>query len=62
MKVGDGSLAIMFESSLQLATTTWAIKESGKLQENYNKIWQPFTPYFRDHKFGKTGTVASNGK
>ncbi|KAF3288310.1 hypothetical protein TWF970_005391 [Orbilia oligospora] len=58
MKVGDGSLAIMFETSLQLATTTWAVKESGKVQEDYNAVWQDFEPYFRSHGLPKIGVAS----
>ncbi|WOO78094.1 Homogentisate 1,2-dioxygenase [Vanrija pseudolonga] len=39
-KVGDGSMAFMFESAYQLATTKWAIEESDKLQQDYWKVWQ----------------------
>ncbi|KAK6353122.1 hypothetical protein TWF696_005112 [Orbilia brochopaga] len=56
-KVGEGSLAIMFESSLQLATTGWAVRESGKVQEGYNAVWQDFVPYFREHGLPKSATA-----
>ncbi|EKC98769.1 hypothetical protein A1Q2_07001 [Trichosporon asahii var. asahii CBS 8904] len=39
-KVGEGSMAFMFESAYQVATTKWAIVESGKLQQDYWKAWQ----------------------
>jgi homogentisate 1,2-dioxygenase len=39
-KVGEGSMAFMFESAYQIATTKWAILESGKLQQDYWKAWQ----------------------
>lgn len=39
-KVGEGSMAFMFESAYQIVTTRWAIEESGKLQEDYWKAWQ----------------------
>lgn len=39
-KVGEGSMAFMFESAYQVATTKWAIIESGKLQQDYWKAWQ----------------------
>lgn len=39
----------MFESSFQLATTKFAIRESGELQEHYWEVWQGLKPHFRDH-------------
>ncbi|SPO22250.1 probable homogentisate 1,2-dioxygenase [Ustilago trichophora] len=38
-KVGDGSMSFMFESAYQLATTKYAIEESGKVQQDYWKAW-----------------------
>lgn len=34
-KIGVGSMSIMFESMFQLATTKWAVADSGKLQPDY---------------------------
>ena len=39
-KVGEGSMAFMFESAYQIVTTKWAILESGKVQQDYWKAWQ----------------------
>lgn len=39
-KVGEGSMAFMFESAYQIVTTKWAISESGKVQQDYWKAWQ----------------------
>ncbi|KAF9161373.1 hypothetical protein DFQ26_004623 [Actinomortierella ambigua] len=38
--IAAGTQAFMFESSLQLQPTHWAIKESGKVQQDYYKAWQ----------------------
>lgn len=37
VRVADDTQAFMFESSLMLATTNWAMLKSEKLQENYGK-------------------------
>ncbi|CDS00280.1 hypothetical protein [Sporisorium scitamineum] len=39
IKVGEGSMSFMFESAYQLATTKYAIEESGKVQQGYWKAW-----------------------
>ncbi|KAL1410448.1 hypothetical protein Q8F55_004459 [Vanrija albida] len=39
-KVGEGSMAFMFESAYQILTTKWAIQDSGKVQKDYWKAWQ----------------------
>ncbi|SJX61507.1 probable homogentisate 1,2-dioxygenase [Sporisorium reilianum f. sp. reilianum] len=39
VKVGEGSMSFMFESAFQLATTKYAIEESGKVQQDYWKAW-----------------------
>ncbi|KAN0066429.1 hypothetical protein ACQY0O_000523 [Thecaphora frezii] len=39
-KVGEGCMSFMFESAYQLATTRWAIQESGKLQQDYWRAWE----------------------
>ena len=41
-KVGEGSLAFMFESSLILGVTEWGLKYCQKVQEEYNEhSWEP---------------------
>ncbi|PWN53311.1 putative homogentisate 1,2-dioxygenase [Violaceomyces palustris] len=45
-KVGEGSMSFMFESAYQLATTKWAIEESGKLQQDYWKAWSGLKKHF----------------
>ncbi len=39
-KTGRGSLAFMFESSLMMGVTEWALNEAGTLQTDYYKAWQ----------------------
>ncbi|KAF9355954.1 hypothetical protein BGX34_010172 [Mortierella sp. NVP85] len=38
--IAKGTQAFMFESSMQLQPTHWAIKESGKVQHDYFQAWQ----------------------
>ncbi|KAG0322200.1 hypothetical protein BG000_002982 [Podila horticola] len=40
MYIAKGTQAFMFESSMQLQPTHWAIEESGKVQHDYFKAWQ----------------------
>ncbi|KAF9108781.1 hypothetical protein BGX29_007071 [Mortierella sp. GBA35] len=40
MYIAKGTQAFMFESSMQLQPTHWAIAESGKVQHDYFKAWQ----------------------
>lgn len=37
MKVGEGSMAFMFESCLMVGVTEWGLKECRKVQEGYNE-------------------------
>ncbi|KAB8213550.1 Homogentisate 1,2-dioxygenase [Aspergillus novoparasiticus] len=47
-KVGDGSMAFMFESSFMVGVSEWGLKSSQKLQKNYNKdSWSHLRPYFQ---------------
>lgn len=47
-KVGDGSMAFMFESSLMLGVTEWGLETSKKLQPNYNdESWMDLKPHFK---------------
>ncbi|KAL6925389.1 hypothetical protein ACHAP8_012285 [Fusarium lateritium] len=48
MKVGEGSMAFMFESSLMLGTTDWGLETCNKVQEDYNKhSWEGLKVHFR---------------
>jgi len=46
-KVGEGSMAFMFESCLMIGITDWALKECQKVQKDYNKhSWETLKPHF----------------
>ncbi|KKY18369.1 putative homogentisatedioxygenase [Phaeomoniella chlamydospora] len=46
-KVGEGSLAFMFESCLMLGVTEWGLKHCEKVQVKYNKeSWEPLRSHF----------------
>jgi homogentisate 1,2-dioxygenase len=47
-KVGTGSMAFMFESSLMIGVTDWGLGTCQKLQGDYNdKSWLPLKSYFK---------------
>jgi homogentisate 1,2-dioxygenase len=47
-KVGEGSMAFMFESCLMIGVTDWGLKQCQKVQEDYNaESWEPLKPHFR---------------
>jgi homogentisate 1,2-dioxygenase len=47
-KVGEGSMAFMFESCLMLGVTEWALKECKKVQPDYNSSsWEGLKPHFK---------------
>ncbi|RMD41081.1 hypothetical protein DV735_g4033, partial [Chaetothyriales sp. CBS 134920] len=47
-KVGEGSMAFMFESCLMLGVTEWGLKTCQKVQENYTAhSWEPLEVHFR---------------
>jgi homogentisate 1,2-dioxygenase len=52
-KVGVGSMAFMFESAYQLATTEWALDESGKVQQDYWTAVRTFTCYLQHMKLNE---------
>ena len=48
MKIGEGSMAFMFESSLMVGVTEWGLKTCKKVQEDYNQeSWEPLKAHFR---------------
>ena len=48
MKVGEGSMAIMFESCLMVGVTEWGLKTCRKVQEDYNaESWTPLPVHFK---------------
>ena len=47
-KVGEGSMAFMFESCLMVGVTEWGLKKCKKVQEGYNaESWEPLRPHFQ---------------
>ncbi len=47
-KVGEGSMAFMFESCLLLGVTEWGLRECQKVQSQYNEeSWKPLQSSFR---------------
>ncbi|KAE9976188.1 hypothetical protein EG328_002740 [Venturia inaequalis] len=47
-KVGEGSMAFMFESCLMVGVTEWGLKKCRKLQDDYNaESWEGIKPRFR---------------
>lgn len=68
-KVGEGSMAFMFESCLMVGVTEWGLKTCHKVQEDYNShSWQPLKVHFkrpeqeRGLKNGEAGNGVGDGK
>jgi len=40
VRVADGTQAFMFETSLMLSVTEWAMKLCDKVQKDYNTVWE----------------------
>ncbi|KAI0710241.1 homogentisate 1,2-dioxygenase [Earliella scabrosa] len=49
MRVHEGTLAFMFESSMQVTITDYAMKRSGKLHEHEPKMWDDLKGQFVNH-------------
>jgi homogentisate 1,2-dioxygenase len=48
MKVGEGSMAFMFESCYMVGVTEWGLKKCAKVQEDYNEeSWTPLKAHFK---------------
>ena len=48
VKVGEGSMAFMFESCLMVGVTEWGLKRCEKVQEGYNEeSWTGLRPHFK---------------
>ena len=64
MKVGEGSMAFMFESCLMVGVTEWGLNSCQKVQQGYNKeSWEPLKVHFRRPQAEKNGEVeVRNGK
>lgn len=47
-KIGEGSMAFMFESSLMLGVTDWGLSTCCKVQHDYNEeSWGGLKPHFK---------------
>jgi homogentisate 1,2-dioxygenase len=47
-KIGEGSMAFMFESSLMLGLTEWGLKTCQKVQAEYSEhSWSGLKPHFK---------------
>ncbi|GAD97573.1 homogentisate 1,2-dioxygenase [Paecilomyces variotii No. 5] len=50
-KIGEGSLAFMFESCLMVGVSEWGLKTCQKVQEKYNdESWRPLKRHFKNPK------------
>ena len=48
VKVGEGSMAFMFESCYMVGVTEWGLERCQKVQKKYNEeSWQPLRARFR---------------
>lgn len=47
VRVGDNTQSFMFETSLLLSVTPWALKTCGKVQEDYWKAWADLEDKFQ---------------
>ena len=46
-KIGEGSMAFVFETALLLGVSDWALEKCNKLQHNYNAVtWEPLKSNF----------------
>jgi homogentisate 1,2-dioxygenase len=45
-RVAEGCMSFMFESSLMLGVSRWAMEESGALQEDYLTCWASLPVHF----------------
>jgi len=56
-KVGEGSMAFMFESCLMVGVTEWGLSRCQKVQEEYNEeSWVPLKPRFKRPEGKKDAT------
>ncbi|ORZ29678.1 homogentisate 1,2-dioxygenase [Catenaria anguillulae PL171] len=54
VRVADGTMAFMFESSLLMTVSKWALVESNKVQQDYWTHWQGLKSHLnKDNKEGK---------
>jgi homogentisate 1,2-dioxygenase len=50
MRIAEGSLAFMFESSLSLVLTKWSMKTCERVDHDYFKCWLPLQKHFTGPK------------
>ncbi|CAF0922422.1 unnamed protein product [Adineta ricciae] len=50
MRIAEGSLAFMFESSLSLVLTNWSMKECERVDHDYFKCWSTLRKHFTGPK------------
>jgi homogentisate 1,2-dioxygenase len=63
VKVGEGSMAFMFESSLMVGVTDWALEKCKKVQHDYNaESWEPLKSHFTPPSGLKKNEVYINGQ
>ena len=61
-KVGQGSMAFMFESCLMVGVTDWGLTKCAKVQHDYNAhSWEPLKPHFFEHDPEAAGHSNGNG-
>jgi homogentisate 1,2-dioxygenase len=59
-KVGEDSMAFMFESCLMLGVTEWGLKTCQKVQEEYNEhSWEPLKAHFELPEAFKKSHISS---
>ena len=62
MKVGEGSMAFMFESCFMVGVTEWGLKKCAKVQEDYNEeSWTPLKAHFKRPK-KDVGEIKNGGE
>ncbi|MCJ1470242.1 hypothetical protein MMC07_008887 [Pseudocyphellaria aurata] len=62
MKVGEGSMAFMFESCLMVGVTEWGLQNCKKVQKGYNEeSWEPLKARFRRPEAKRNESETRNG-
>ena len=63
MKVGEGSMAFMFESSLMVGVTEWGLREAGKVQKGYvEESWNGLPVRFKNPVEEADGSGEGEGR
>jgi homogentisate 1,2-dioxygenase len=62
-KVGEGSMAFMFESCYMVGVTEWGLKKCAKVQDGYNKeSWVPLKPRFKSDGLNRVSHELPKGE